>query len=282
MPLSFNKEIQSGYYQNTSGSVEVTSIEWVDAEGATRTCYFGHWSDNSKQDAAATMHNMHSKLCVDGCAMQLVDRLMVGGTVWKGTDSATTLYRCGKSIYGQGKLSAELHITIDAQVKALGHGKWWLNGKMGSDKRYCQQCTCCILMPETANGGRQMLSAKWIELISIAVSLADKCDRLLSNPACSNGIKSKGVRAKCEGRALVVRNNYMTYTMMDVPPLLDYKVVLPKGQFNGIPAHYNIHRDPDLGMGWAALRWVACGCGPCKDQLQRPWVLRGNITTQPR
>jgi hypothetical protein len=39
--------------------------------------------------------------------------------------------------------------------------------------------------------------------------------------------------------------------------------------------------DPDLSMGWAAVRWVACGCGPCKDQLQKPWVLRGNITTQP-
>ncbi len=70
--------------------------------------------------------------------------------------------------------------------------------------------------------------------------------------------------------------------MTDVPPFPDYKVVLPKGQFNSIHAHYNIRTDPDLGMGWAALRWVACGCGPCKDQLQRPWVLCGNITAQPR
>ncbi len=76
-----------------------------------------------------------------------------------------------------------------------------------------------------------------------------------------------------------MHNEYMTYTMTDVLPLPDYKVVLPKGQFNGIRAHYKIHTDPDLGMGWAVLRWVACGCGPCKDQLQRPWVLRGN---QPR
>ncbi len=37
MPLSFNKEIQSGYYQNTSVSVEGVSIEWVDAAGATRS-----------------------------------------------------------------------------------------------------------------------------------------------------------------------------------------------------------------------------------------------------
>ncbi len=108
------------------------------------------------------MHNMHCKLCVDRCAMQLADRLMVGSTVWKGTDGAATLYHCGKSIYGQEKLPAKLHITINAQVKTLGHGKWWLNGKTGSNKRYCQQCMCWILTPETANGGRQMLSAKWI------------------------------------------------------------------------------------------------------------------------
>ncbi len=58
MPLSFNEEIQSGYYQNTSVSVKGALIEWVDAAGETPTRYFGHWSDDSKQDAAATTHNM--------------------------------------------------------------------------------------------------------------------------------------------------------------------------------------------------------------------------------
>jgi hypothetical protein len=143
---------------------------------------------------------------------------------------------------------------------------------------------CCILMPEMAHGGRQMLSAKWIERdgITIAVSPADECIRLLSDPTCLNGIKSKSMRAKRKGRALVMQNGYMTYTMTDVMPLLDYKVVLPKGHFNGICAHYNIRTDLDLGMGWAAVRRVACGCGPCKDQLQRLWLLRGSITAQPR
>jgi hypothetical protein len=284
MPLSFNKKIQSSYYQITSVSVEGALIELVNAAGETRTCYFGHWSDDSKQDAATTMHNMRCELCINGLVMQLVEGLMVGSTVWKGTDGTATSYHCGKSIYGQGKLSAKLHITTDAQVKAPGHSKWWLNGKTGSNKHYCQQCMCCILTPEMAQGGRQMLSAKWIERngINIAMSPADECVRLLSDPTRLSGIKSKGMRAKRKGRALVVQNNYMTYTMENVLPLPDYKVVLPKGQFNGIRAHYNIHTDPDLGMDWAAVHWVACGCGPCKDQLQRTWVLRGSITTQPR
>jgi hypothetical protein len=54
--------------------------------------------------------------------------------------------------------------------------------------------------------------------------------------------------------------------MTDVLTLPDYKVVLPKGQFNDICAHYNICTDLDLVIGWAALHRVACGCGSCKDQ----------------
>jgi hypothetical protein len=40
--LSFNEEIQSGYYQNTSVSVEGLSLEWVDINGGRHTHYFGH------------------------------------------------------------------------------------------------------------------------------------------------------------------------------------------------------------------------------------------------
>ncbi len=130
MPLTFNNEIQSEYYGNTSVSVEGSSLEWVDVEeGVWHTWYFGHWSDDSKQDAAATTRNMHYELCVDGDATKLVEGLEIGGTVWKGTDGAAVSYCCGKSIYGQAKLSALLHVTIDAQVDAPGHGKWWLDGK---------------------------------------------------------------------------------------------------------------------------------------------------------
>jgi hypothetical protein len=50
-----------------------------------------------------TMHNKHCKLYIDGCATQLVKGLMVGGTVWKGTDGTATLYCYGKRIYSQGK-----------------------------------------------------------------------------------------------------------------------------------------------------------------------------------
>ena len=137
MALSFNEEIQSGYYQNTSVSVEGALLEWVDEGGNKHTRYFGHWSDDSKQDAAATTRNMRNELCINSNPLDLVQGLSVGGTVLKGTDGAAVSYRCGKSIYGQSILSSELLVAIDAQVKGPGHGKWWLNGKMGSYKRYC-------------------------------------------------------------------------------------------------------------------------------------------------
>ena len=51
---------------------------------------------------------------------------------------------------------------------------------------------------------------------------------------------------KHAAKALVECNDYATYTMDDVPPLLDYKVILPKGKFNGLHTHYSIRLDPDL------------------------------------
>ena len=95
------------------------------------------------------------------------------------------------------------------------------------------------------------------------MSPADECVHLLSNPSRVNGVKSEGMRAKRDRKALVSHNNYSSYTMGDVLPIPDYKVVLLKGKFNGLRAHYNICTDPDLGVSWAALRRVACSSGPC-------------------
>jgi hypothetical protein len=41
-----------------------------------------------------------------------------------------------------------------------------------------------------------------------------------------------------------------------------------EGDFNGLPAYHNIHTDTDLGIGWAAICGVACGCAACKAQLE--------------
>jgi len=93
---------------------------------------------------------------------------------------------------------------------------------------------CSIVTPEEEdNSGKQkMLNAKWIDRgggDDVAVSPAAKCVRLLSNPAHVSGIKNEDMRSKHEAKALVERNDYATYTMDNVPPLPDYKVILPKG-----------------------------------------------------
>ncbi len=115
-------------------------MKWVDCNGMTHTRYFGHWSDDLKQDAAATTHNMCAELSVNGNPQHHVERLSVGGTVWKESNGAAVSYQCGKSIYGHGKLSCELSVSIDVQVEAPGQSE--------SDKRYIQQCMCSVITPE--------------------------------------------------------------------------------------------------------------------------------------
>jgi hypothetical protein len=193
------------------------------------------------------------------------------------------IYQCGKSIHGQSILLSELLVAIDAQVEAPRHGKWWLDGETGSDKRFCQKCMCSIITPEATDSVKRMQSAKWIDCgrLLVAVSPAAECIRILSNPTRLNGIKSNGMRAKREGKALVERNTYKSYVMDDVPPIPNFKIAFPKGKFNGLRAYYNIRMDPDLGLGFAALRRVACGCDACKEQLGMPWLPRVNMDEQP-
>jgi hypothetical protein len=104
------------------------------------------------------------------------------------------------------------------------------------------------------------------------VSPATECVCPLSNPTRIASIKSEGMRAEQEGKVLVERNTYKSYTMDDVPHIPNYNITFLKGKFNGICAYYKIHTNPDLGLGFAALWCVGCGCEACKDQLRKPWL----------
>jgi hypothetical protein len=142
---------------------------------------------------------------------------------------------------------------------------------------------CSIITLEAADSGKHMQSAKWTDCkgLLVAVSPATECVCLLSDPTRIASIKSKGMRAKQEGKVLVERNTYKSYTMDDVPHIPNYNITFPKGKFNGIHVYYNIRTDPDLGLGFAALRHVGCGCEACKDQLRRRWLPRVNMYEQP-
>ncbi len=80
-----------------------------------------------------------------------------------------------------------------------------------------------------------MMSAKWVDRngVVVAVSPAAECVRMLSDPSRINGIKSKGMRTKREGTALVERNNYAAYSMEDVPPIPEYKIEMEKVSIMG-------------------------------------------------
>jgi hypothetical protein len=68
---------------------------------------------------------------------------------------------------------------------------------------------CAINTPggEETNNNKPMLSAKWIDDGGdlVAVSPAEECVCMLNDPFHVNGIKSEGMHAKCEGKALVER-----------------------------------------------------------------------------
>ena len=119
-------------------------------------------------------------------------------------------------------------MAIDAQVEAPGHGKWWLDGKTGFDKGYLKRKMCAIVTLEAQEGKRRMQPAKWIQVGSEvkAASPAVECVRLLQDPERVHGVKSEGMRAKREGEALVERNDYDVFSMTDVEPLPDCKVIV--------------------------------------------------------
>jgi hypothetical protein len=98
-------------------------LEWVNVDGGRHTHYFRYWSNNLKQDASATTCTMRNELCIGSNPLDLVNGFDVGGTVWKGTDSAAVSYHCGKVIYGKTILSSELLVAINVQVEVPVHGK---------------------------------------------------------------------------------------------------------------------------------------------------------------
>ena len=114
-------------------------------------------------------------------------------------------------------------------------------------------------------------------------SLAREAKRILEDPRRVNGVKSDKKYNKREDAAKLTDRHYHVEGKVDYQNIKRKLVGLPPGEHNGILGRYNLRTDPDLGMGWAALRHVPCACPPCVKQLQEPWDV--NITDtqeQPR
>jgi hypothetical protein len=115
MGLLFNEEIQSWYYQNSCVSVEGALLEWVDEGGAKHTRYFGHWSNDSKQDAATTTHNMRDELCINGDPLDLTASV-------KHMQSATWIHRGGLLV--AVSLAAECIRLLSDPTHIKSKGMW--------------------------------------------------------------------------------------------------------------------------------------------------------------
>jgi hypothetical protein len=139
-----------------------------------------------------------------------------------------------------------------------------------------------IITPEAVDSGKKMLFAKWIDCSRVLVAVSPAAERvcMLRDTALINGIKKQGDVGKSQGEC--VGGAQWLQMLHDGwhPPIPNYKIVFSKGTFNGICAYYNIHMDPDLGLGYAALWHIACGCKACKEQLGRPWLPRANVFEQ--
>ncbi len=90
------------------------------------------------------------------------------------------------------------------RLRRQGHGRWWLDRKLGSGKHYCQQCMHSIITPEAVDSGKKMLFAKWIDCSRVLVAVSPAAERvcMLRDTALINGIKKQGDVGKSQGECV--------------------------------------------------------------------------------
>jgi hypothetical protein len=117
--------------------------------------------------------------------------------------------------------------------------------------------------------------------------LSAEAVRLLENPERKDGVICAGKYKKRFDNRLVTERHYHVLKAADVQfenlkmETLQFKNV-KKGRHNGLGTRYNIRTDPDLGVGFAAIRRIPCACNPCFDQLKKGWVPGTPSHEQPR
>jgi len=137
-------------------------------------------------------------------------------------------------------------------------------------------------------------------------SLAKEAHRILSDPKRKDGVKSHiKYRKREELSKLTGRHFHVEGSLDDSETLTgitgnqlgmhftkikhqlyiiqpDGVATKPVGDHAGIMGHYNIRTDPDLGVNFAAMRYVPCACEACVKQLKLPWNEKLEKHKQPR
>jgi hypothetical protein len=116
-------------------------------------------------------------------------------------------------------------------------------------------------------------------------SLAEECARLCSDTSRVAGVKSDAKYAKREASAALKMRNYHVQKREDVQfEGIKMGAQIPKSKHthDGLTDMYNLRADPDLGLGWIALRPIPCACSKCIEQTNKPWALNVKPELHPR
>ena len=243
--------------------------------------FHSHFSDDNLQNAAST--HCHMRVLITHLMKN--GRLLKGHTMFDNTDGCAKQYRCATAIHLLSMLAMEFNITIDRDIAAPGHGKDLVDGLNACDKQYLKTMMMRIALPgneDTVGEDKKIIpySVREREFASIAEEAARLCalDR-------SEGAKGDKQHKKREEHAVMKKRIYHVRKREDITQegfSMKVKGLPGKGAHVGLLGHYNLHVDPDLGVGKAALRRIPCACVACEVHRKRPWVPGVEAKDQPR
>jgi hypothetical protein len=243
--------------------------------------FHSHFSDDNLQNAAAT--HCHMRVLIQH--LKLTGRFLDGHTMFDNTDGCAKQYRCATAIHLLSMLATEFNVTINRSVGAPGPGKDLVDGLNACDKQYLKKMMMRIALP-----GNEQSAAEDKKIIPYSVrerefaSIAEEAARLCSLDR-SEGAKGNKKHKKREEAAVMRKRVYHVRKREDVVQEgLKMKLSgLPdKGAHVGLLGRYNLHVDPDLGVGTAALRRIPCACAACEECRKRPWIPGVPPKDQPR
>jgi hypothetical protein len=263
--------------------LEGCSVEYFSAElGKFTKEFHSHLSDDCKQNAATSFENMRNVL------QNLRERGLLHenvSAVFDNTDGCCSQYRCATGVFLLTVLSSMFKVCIDRQVHAPGHGKDEVDGLNATTKRFlCEKMSTTQKDDGRDNSNRM---ADWAMEGGAEKCLSAEAVRLLENPERKDGVESAGKYQKRFDNRAVTERHYHVLKASDVQfdnlkmETIKFKNVR-KGKHNGLGARYNIRTDPDLGVGFAAIRRIPCACDACFDQLKISWEPGTVPNEQPR
>jgi hypothetical protein len=264
--------------------LEGCSVEFFSLELEKYTKEFhSHLSDDCKQNAATSFENMKNVL------QNLRERGVLEenvSVIYDNTDGCCSQYRCATSVFLLTILSSMFKVCIDRLVHAPGHGKDEVDGLNATTKRFlCDKMGMTQKDDDGTDNSKRM--ADWAMEGGAEKCLSAEAVRLLQNPDRKDGVTDAGKHKKRFENRAVTERHYHVLKGSDVKfdnlkmETIKFKSVR-KGKHNGLGSQYNMRTDPDLGVGFAAIRRIPCACDVCYNQLNEPWIPTKTPKEQPR